>query len=685
MANGLEKINNTHKKSNQGQKMATSIINSNQVMSIEDQLALALPVSFRNKSISVQSGKYRTETMIKSREGEGKLVFTNLTIESPEGPIKGASHRLFIYLMTKYGIQIIEEPERLDTKDRFNVYFSKSKIMSEFNLDTNSTSNIDKWLDTLSWVGVEVKEVSYDMNAEEEENRMVKTNLKSSKLITEHEETVRMKRVDGKRVPVQEHYATLNSYFAERIINGFVTTISQKVYLSLKGPRRSLYVFICAKRKVLNMDDFTFDINEVVQILDYQDVKRPEKYIKSYLEDIRLKSKDFSFFVKKSKKTKTHVVHISFHEKDEDLGVSKFQTTFYSQIANYWGEGKLEALGFIEADFINWESQFMKEYEEKTGQDFFHFQEAKLNPVEFAVDQMLWQIIEEGYPGQGKIKALTHSILRSMINDVTREDKEQYWRLPDSYRFFVRRRLIRKKKEEVEQAQKISEIKKAKIIKEEEEKADQIFDHFFEHEYKNNSELQSVIIPYVAKLAEESCSTFSKESSLREGVFASKEKEEVKKLFDMGTIVDQAFKVSEVYEILPGSRELIKSDYSVYSKLLRSIRSGVSVLKVIKQLSNEQISDVLFLCFSEGVFDDFFTLREVTEYFFEMEYHNLILILLNRYKKNQEFFVYVESYASMNSVGAISDACMKIEAESREKTVFTIDSGDYSQSELPLQ
>ena len=68
-----------------------------------------------------------------------------------------------------------------------------------------------------------------------------------------------------------------------------------------------------------------------------------------------------------------------------------------------------------------------------------------------------------------------------------------------------------------------------------------------------------------------------------------------------------------------------------------------------------------------------------------MEYHNLILILLNRYKKNQEFFVYVESYASMNSVGAISDACMKIEAESREKTVFTIDSGDYSQSELPLQ
>lgn len=454
-----------------------NLLSEQEVLSYDIETGF-FPVSYRkNHSLEELQSSYKTKIITSSEED---ITFTEITTQSPDGPLTGSQDDVATVLMSLYENQIKDRPERIGTDNQDKVFYTDTLICEVLGLSKNSANKVKRDIQKLLNQSINIFETKYKSSEKPDSGVTNRTLKDGTFLLIQGSETLSENK-SGKTVYTKYKWVQLHPYISERIRNNMISNVDFNIFIKLKtGPRRKVYRFLQSKRKLFG-DEFTFDLEELIQVLGKQGTKRPESEIKKFLRDIKKELPELDFWVSLNDE-KRYIVFVKF--TPALMIESKPLDDFYTQICEYYGKEKIEELDIHEIDIQNIRKEGDRRFVLKKQSDFYLYNSEKLNPSEFAMDLALWQVIEKGYECIS-FKGIVAKILDSLIDETIR--------LPDGYRYYIKKRLADRKKQELREAEQRQMQRELMIKKESERQKEKHFLDFYENTYLKDSKYRKKV------------------------------------------------------------------------------------------------------------------------------------------------------------------------------------------------
>jgi len=437
----------------------------------ELNLGLALP--FRAKP--ARSREPET-AVVKTVAPDGSFLFLEMTTVSEFGALSAQDFDVTTVLTTMayqtlggeggYDQYLEAFPE---LKGRMCVFFHLSDICRELELNpANNTSKIKESINRIRSQTIHQKQFSYSTK-----NRKISSEMLSYEILTDfgyYKKGFSNKDIGDYR---SIFYVVFHPKVANQIMVDYMSIMDRKNYLKLKsGIERRIYLQLRSKQRKFG-NQYAMDLDEIASTVGFQQKTAYKKRedIKRHLDQIALVTGEVKFIITKQGMKDKYMVYIE-HLSDLMITEKTFTDEFYSELAAFYTEEALHEREIMEADIENLRNELKGRYLEKTGKEKVLFQKQELDPIEFAIDLTLYQIIKCNYKPTHGVKALIKHIFHAIC-----EDRVEF---PVGYRSFVVKRN-NDRRAEAEKAKVMLEIaKKIELEKQEESKITEGFELLWE-------------------------------------------------------------------------------------------------------------------------------------------------------------------------------------------------------------
>lgn len=281
-------------------------------------------------------------------------------------------------------------------------------------------------------------------------------------------------------------YVVFHPKVEKQILEDMMSILDRKNYLKLKsGIERRIYLQLRSKQRLFG-NRYAMNLDEIATAVGFQQKTSYKKRedIKRHLDQIAEITNELKFVITKQPRSDKYIVYVE-HLVEQNLIESKFRDSFYQAICDFYGEDNLQKIGFLEQDLENLRNELKGKFLAKTGNPGFSYNKQEIDPIEFAVDISLFQVLIVKYQLKNPLK----NFIRFMFDKIC-EEKIDY---PAGYRFFVVKRN-NDIKAEAEKAKIAREIAKTtQLEKQKEENINKGFEIFWKDTLDNNHTYMSAI------------------------------------------------------------------------------------------------------------------------------------------------------------------------------------------------
>lgn len=439
---------------------------------IELNLGLALPFRYH---IDANSKIKQHKSIVRSIDENGSVFMLEISTQSDDGPLQAVENDVLLCLLTMAFDQRNVPAVMGNTEQTNNhrVYYTLAEICKRLGLSENNSTRVSKAIKRIASQNLSFKNFRYHSPTgkiiQAEEN--TKIILKSG----------RVRYGSTKEGFLANHsdffYVEFDHNIIQNLYDEYVSVVQQKEYLSLSsGNHRRVLIFLYSKKRNYG-DNFIFSLNELAQVIGLQDSLKDKKrrLIFEYLLRTKEATSAFEFSITKKRAEEDWDVIVQF--SDADKSPTKIDP-FYQDLIMEYTQEKLNGVDFTEVDLDILRDEYDKYFLTKAGHQKFRWNKNEYSPAEFCLDLTFWQVFVCDYKITKTLKALSRSILESMIAG--------HLLIPDGYRYFITERILEKKKQKemvlVNQHRLAKELQKI----EEEKKFDESFQKMFVDLMKDN-------------------------------------------------------------------------------------------------------------------------------------------------------------------------------------------------------
>ena len=466
--------------------------NNDSDFKFESDLGLALPFKYNCSDEDLK--KSHTATVVRTVESSGKIKMLNITTQSNEGPLQAVENDVLLVLLTmayeqKNSLNIVDQSEISSDK---RVYFTLAEICRRLGLDAGSSGRIKKSINRIMSQKITFKQLDYTPKT----NKFVDDINNSSIIVRDGRVRVSNKTdIDTYR---ELFYVDFDSYIVNKFYKDYFSSIDTKQYLALgTGAQRRLLIFLQSKRKHQG-DVFTFDLNEVVQILGIDDHQRKKRTVLSIIEKVHSGLGVFEYTLSEKNsglKFKSDCANYTVLVKFNSTALVSEYDAFYQSLIDWYGLDNLKSIDILEIDIITLKKEIISRYSKSNSESKkFEYNKKSICVGEFAIDIVLFQIFHNSYKVES-FRALCKALGGKIADGVLE--------LPDKYRYFISDRLKEKKLNNDQE--KIKELEKIKQRKKEEDEIlfestyKQMFDNFIMPSTKTRNHIETMAIDELAK------------------------------------------------------------------------------------------------------------------------------------------------------------------------------------------
>ena len=439
---------------------------SNDDFKYELDLGLALP--FRYNCSDEDLKKIHAAKVAKNIDTTGKIKFLKVTTQSDEGPLQAVENDVLLALLTmaydqRHSIKTYSFDNDIQTGTR--VYFTYAEICRRLGIDSGNSGRVKKAIQRIKSQKLSFKQWDYSPGSDKFHDQSTNTSI----ILRDGDMKVsRNRNVDTFQ---QVYYVDLDPFIVNNLFKNYFSTIDQSQYLALPaGSARRLLIFLQSKKKNYG-DNFTFELEEIIQILGYDSHERPKRAAMKVLEKVHKSLGNFDYTITEKRKGyqyksdfTNYTVLICF--KETIKMIPKYEP-FYQALCDWYGEDVLQGADILEIDVISTVKEITSKYSKETGGDTtYKFNKNEINAGEFIVDVVLFQKFTTNYKVES-FKGFCKAMGTKLVSGI--------FELPDRYRLFVVGRLEDKKKNM--DLEILTELQNKKRHKEEEE--EKLFDESY--------------------------------------------------------------------------------------------------------------------------------------------------------------------------------------------------------------
>lgn len=237
------------------------------------------------------------------------------------------------------------------------------------------------------------------------------------------------------------NYIVFDQDVAKSIKDNRVSTIKNERYLQADiGIERKMVLFLSAKQKIWG-NSYMFKLDEIAHVSGFSG-KAPHKKresVKKHMDSLQKKLHWFSYRIELDKAKKTHFVFVEHFDSAGALEKSSGDP-FFNELIEYYTLEKMHETDFQEEDLYLSRKELNGKYFQSTSRDrHITALGEEVDPVEYAIDIALYQVIKCGGEVQKGMRRLVAAIHASLIDNSEK--------LPGNYRYFVKKRNEIKREE----------------------------------------------------------------------------------------------------------------------------------------------------------------------------------------------------------------------------------------------